>query len=201
MHEVGGALAYAHAQGVVHRDVKPGNILLAGGHAWIADFGIARAITVAAGEQLTETGLAVGTPDYMSPEQASGDTMVDGRSDVYALACVLFEMLAGEPPFRGRTAQIILARHRSESPPSVRVVRPGVPEHVEAGLHQALAKVAAVGFGPSATSWLRSTPLRCPRRIVPVPRGRLRRTLRIAVAALRRSPPSPRLWATCSASV
>ncbi len=144
--EVGNALAYAHERGVVHRDVKPGNILLADGHAWVTDFGIARAITVAAGDQLTETGLVVGTPDYMSPEQASGDTAIDGRSDVYALACVLFEMLAGEPPFRGRTAQVVLARQRAEPPPAIRILRPGVPEHVEAALLQALAKVAADRF-------------------------------------------------------
>ena len=146
IHQVGDALSYAHARGVVHRDVKPGNILLADGHAWVADFGLARAITVAADEQLTETGLVVGTPTYMSPEQASGDAMVDGRSDVYALGCVLYEMLAGEPLFGGRTAQAILARHRSEPPPSVRVVRPGVPAHVEAALYRALAKVAADRF-------------------------------------------------------
>ncbi|MDQ3137522.1 MAG: protein kinase [Gemmatimonadota bacterium] len=188
-HEVGDALGYAHAQGVVHRDVKPGNILLADGHAWVADFGIARAISVAAGEQLTETGLAVGTPDYMSPEQASGDTILDGRSDVYALGCVLIEMLTGEPPFRGRTAQVILARHRSEPPPSVRILRPGVPEHVEGALHQALAKAAAdryqtVGEFLAALDSPRGATVGRPLGAGPsVPADR-RRRMRIGMAAL-----------------
>src|SRR5881398_3244428 len=100
--EVADALSHAHSHDVVHRDIKPENILLEAGHAVVADFGIARAITAAGGEQLTATGLAVGTPAYMSPEQAAGDSVLDGRSDVYALGCVLYEMLAGEPPFTGR---------------------------------------------------------------------------------------------------
>ena len=100
--EVADALGYAHANNIVHRDIKPGNILLSAGHAVVADFGIARAITASAGDQLTETGLAVGTPDYMSPEQATGETGLDGRTDVYALGCVLYEMLAGDPPFQAR---------------------------------------------------------------------------------------------------
>ena len=144
--EVGDALGYAHERGIVHRDIKPGNILLSQNHAVVADFGIARAISAAGGEQLTESGLAIGTPEYMSPEQASGDSAVDGRSDVYALACVLYEMLAGEPPFRGRTAQAVLARQRSEAPPSLRVVRPNIPDSVEDAIETALAKVPADRF-------------------------------------------------------
>jgi eukaryotic-like serine/threonine-protein kinase len=106
--EVADALSYAHAHGVVHRDIKPGNILLEGGHAVVADFGIARAVRAAGDERLTQTGMAVGTPTYMSPEQASGETEVDGRSDLYSLACVLYEMLAGQPPFTGPTAESVL---------------------------------------------------------------------------------------------
>src|SRR5687768_7708556 len=109
--EVASALSYAHARGVVHRDIKPENILLSHGHARVADFGIARAVTAAGGEALTGTGLAIGTPAYMSPEQAGGERAVDGRSDVYALGCVLYEMLAGHPPFAGATSYELLARH------------------------------------------------------------------------------------------
>ena len=144
--EVCDALSYAHSQGVVHRDIKPANILLSQNHAIVADFGIARAVSAAGGEQLTESGLAVGTPEYMSPEQAGGDVSVDGRSDVYALGCVLYEMLAGEPPFHGRTAQAVLARHRFDSPPSLQVVRPNVSNAVQAAIETALAKVAADRF-------------------------------------------------------
>jgi len=148
--ELGGALAYAHDQGVVHRDVKPGNILFSSGHATVADFGIASAITIAGGEQLTSTGLALGTPAYASPEQASGKADVDGRSDVYSLGCVLYEMLAGEPPFSGRTAQVILARHMIDAPASVATARPSVPPHVDAVLQRALAKTPADRFGSAA---------------------------------------------------
>jgi eukaryotic-like serine/threonine-protein kinase len=109
--EVADALGYAHNHDVVHRDIKPENILLSAGHALVADFGIARAITAAGGEKLTQTGLAVGTPAYMSPEQASSEPRVDGRSDVYSLACVVYEMLAGHPPFTGSSAQEVMARH------------------------------------------------------------------------------------------
>ncbi len=144
--EVGDALAYAHGHGIVHRDIKPANILFSQNHAVVADFGIARAISVAGGEQLTESGLAIGTPEYMSPEQASGDSGVDGRSDLYALGCVLYEMLVGDPPFRGRTAQAVLARHRSDPPPSVQVVRPNVPDQIQAAIETALAKVPADRF-------------------------------------------------------
>lgn len=148
--EVADALGYAHVNNIVHRDIKPGNILLSAGHAVVADFGIARAITAAAGDQLTEAGLAVGTPDYMSPEQATGETGLDGRTDVYALGCVLYEMLAGDPPFQGRTAQAILARHLHDPPPPIRVRRPNISAAVESALTTALAKVPADRFSTAA---------------------------------------------------
>ena len=144
--EVAGALSYAHSRGVVHRDVKPENILLSEQHALVADFGIARAISAAGGEHLTETGLAIGTPAYMSPEQATGAADVDARSDQYSLACVLYELLVGEPPFTGATAQAIMARHSLDdvSPPSI--VRSTVPPAVEDALLRALAKAPADRF-------------------------------------------------------
>jgi serine/threonine-protein kinase len=158
--EVGDALAYAHDRGIVHRDIKPANILLAGyptalgarsaWHALVADFGIARSLQAAGEEPLTGTGLAVGTPEYMSPEQASGESEVDGRADVYALGCVLYEMLAGEPPFSSRTVQGVLARHRHDRVPPLHVVRPSLPSHVESAIERALAKVPADRFGTAA---------------------------------------------------
>src|SRR5438094_150984 len=116
--EVADALSYAHAQGVVHRAIKPENILLESGHAVVSDFGIARAINAAAGDKLTETGLAVGTPLYMSPEQGVGSTELDGRSDIYSLGCMLYEMLAGQPPFVGPTAESIVRQHLIADPPA-----------------------------------------------------------------------------------
>ncbi|MEO7647862.1 MAG: serine/threonine-protein kinase [Gemmatimonadaceae bacterium] len=137
------ALDYAHAKGVVHRDVKPENVLIYQGHAMLADFGIARA---AANTQLTGTGLAIGTPQYMSPEQASGEHNLDGRSDLYALGCVLYEMLAGEPPFTGPSAQAVVSKHLGAPIPSVRILRPDVPAHVDAAIGRALAKSPASRF-------------------------------------------------------
>jgi len=158
--EVADALNYAHAQGVVHRDIKPGNILLAGypsppgtrggWHAVVADFGIARAAVAVGEEPLTGSGVALGTPEYMSPEQGSGDPGIDGRSDVYALGCVLYEMIAGTPPFSSRTVQAMLARHRYDTVPPLHVVRPSVPAEVEAAVMQALAKVPADRFATAA---------------------------------------------------
>jgi serine/threonine-protein kinase len=145
-HEIAEALSYAHDHGIVHRDIKPENILLSEGHAVLADFGIARAVDVAGGQRVTESGHAVGTPQYMSPEQASGDQDLDGRSDLYSLGCVLYEMLAGEPPFTGRTAQAVIARHLAESPPPLRVVRPSVPPAVGMAIEKALAKTKADRF-------------------------------------------------------
>ena len=114
--ELGAGLDYAHREGFVHRDVKPENMLLVDGHAVLADFGIARAIFQAGGDHVTEVGLAIGTPDYMSPEQAAGDRELDGRCDEYALACVIYEMLAGAPPFSGTSARAIIALHLSQPP-------------------------------------------------------------------------------------
>jgi serine/threonine-protein kinase len=144
--EVAEALSYAHSHNVIHRDIKPENVMVTGEHAVVADFGIARAVTEAAYQPLTETGLAIGTPAYMSPEQATGATKLDGRSDVYALGCVLYEMLVGEPPFTGPTAQAVIARHVSEHAPSVRVVRDAVPEELEEVIDKTLAKTPADRF-------------------------------------------------------
>ena len=140
--EAAEGLAYAHAQGVVHRDIKPENILLQNGHALVADFGIARAVD-AAGEKLTQTGMAVGTPHYMSPEQAMGADGADGRSDIYSLGCVLYELLVGQPPFDGPNSRAILARHTMEQVPSVTVVRPSIPDEVEDAVMQSLEKTPA----------------------------------------------------------
>jgi serine/threonine-protein kinase len=147
--EVADALGYAHTRNVVHRDIKPENILLSGGHAMVADFGIAKALTSAGGEKLTETGLALGTPYYMSPEQATGDGL-DGRADQYALGCVLYEMLAGTPPFHGSTGQSILARHAVDPVPSLRTVRGTIPLGVEQAITRALAKSPADRFATTA---------------------------------------------------
>ncbi len=150
--ETARALDYAHRQGVVHRDIKPENILLTlDGDTLVADFGIARALTRGAGdEQLTETGLAIGTPAYMSPEQAAGDKGVDARTDVYSLGAVLYELLAGEPPFTGATTQALLVRRLTEPAPSVRGVRPTVPAGVDEAIRKALAPVAADRFSSVA---------------------------------------------------
>ena len=145
------ALQYAHDHGVVHRDIKPENLLLTkDGSTLVADFGIARALDTAGIERLTETGLSLGTPTYMSPEQASGERTVDARSDQYSLACVLYEMLAGEPPFTGPTAQAVIARRVSGEVPPLRRVRPSVPESVEHATLRALAPVPADRFPDAA---------------------------------------------------
>src|SRR5919109_5656336 len=129
--EVASALAYAHSRGVVHRDIKPENILLVAGQAVVSDFGIARGISAAGGERLTATGVSVGTPVYMSPEQAAGGEPLDGRSDIYSLGCVLYEMLAGEPPFTGPTAESVLHQHLPADPPRVSTIRGAVPAPLE----------------------------------------------------------------------
>jgi len=149
--EVADALNYAHQQGVIHRDIKPENILLHGSHALVADFGIALAVSAAgAGSRLTETGMSLGTPHYMSPEQAMGEREVTAKSDVYALGCVLYEMLTGEPPFTGPTAQAIIARVMTEEPRSLTIQRKTIPPHVEAAVHMALAKLPADRFASAA---------------------------------------------------
>jgi len=149
--EVAGALAYAHSHGIVHRDIKPENIMLSGGTAVVTDFGIARAVSAAGqSRHLTETGTIIGTPAYMSPEQATGSEEIDGRSDQYSLACVVYEMLVGEPPFTGPTAQAVLARHSLDmvSPPSI--VRSTIPDAVEGAVLRALAKVPADRYPTTA---------------------------------------------------
>lgn len=141
--EVNDALGYAHSQGVIHRDIKPENVLLSGGHALVADFGIARAVSPEGGlQKLTATGMSMGTPYYMSPEQAAGE-VVGPTSDLYALGCMLYEMLAGEPPFTGKNAMQIMARHAMEQVPSIRIVRNTVPEEIEEAIFAALGKVPA----------------------------------------------------------
>src|SRR6187402_737422 len=144
--EVADALAYAHAHGVIHRDVKPENILLHGGHALVADFGIALAVQQAGGERMTHTGLSLGTPQYMAPEQATGERGVDGRADVYALGAVLYEMLTGEPPFTGPTTQAVIARVLTAEPKPIDEVRRSVPMNVATAVHTALAKLPADRF-------------------------------------------------------
>ena len=145
-YEVALALEHAHRNGIVHRDIKPENILLQNGEALVADFGIARAITEGGGPKLTSTGVTLGTPTYMSPEQAMADPSIDGRSDIYSLGCVLYEMLAGQPPFSGPTAQAIIARHQLDEAPSLSIVRGTIPEEVEDIVMQALAKLPADRF-------------------------------------------------------
>ena len=147
--EAADALEYAHQHGIVHRDIKPENILLSSGHALVADFGVARALSEnQAG--LTGTGLIVGTPAYMSPEQASGERQLDGRTDVYALGCVLYEMLAGEPPFTGPTAQAVISRALTDSPKPLRGVRQTIPSALDMVVAKAMAKLPADRFASAA---------------------------------------------------
>jgi serine/threonine-protein kinase len=148
--EVAEALSYAHGQGVVHRDVKPENIMLEDGHAVVTDFGLAKALTVAGGKKLTETGISVGTPAYMSPEQGAGSRELDQRSDLYSLATVLYEMLAGDPPFSGVNGQAMLARKAADPVPRLRTVRPDVPPTLEQVIERALARAPADRFATVA---------------------------------------------------
>jgi len=148
--EVADALSYANSRGVIHRDIKPENILLDSGHAVVADFGIAKAVTAAGGTHLTETGLSIGTPEYMSPEQASGEGDLDGRCDQYALGCMLYEMLAGEPPFTGSSVHAVIAKHAMQPRPSIRIVRDTVPQGLEAAITKAMSKLPTDRFVDAA---------------------------------------------------
>ena len=166
--EVAEALAYAHERNIIHRDIKPANIMLSRGHALVADFGIARAM--GSGASITQTGLAVGTPQYMSPEQASGSAGVDGRADVYALGCVLYEMLAGEAPFTGPTPQAIITRSLTENPRSLTVSRVGLPPTLDGIVIRALAKSPADRFqspGALADALTRATDFSTGSRAIP----------------------------------
>jgi len=140
---IASAIDYAHRQGVVHRDIKPENILLHDDAPLVTDFGIALAVSNAGGERLTQAGMSLGTPHYMSPEQATGDRQIDGRSDVYSLGAVLYEMLSGEPPYVANTAQGVIAKVITDRPPSVRSTRALVPAHIDAAILRALAKLPA----------------------------------------------------------
>ena len=144
--EVADALDFAHAHGVFHRDIKPENILLHDGHAVVADFGIARAMRPSASEWVTAAGMSVGSPAYMSPEQAGGEGEIDGRADIYSLACVLYEMLAAQPPFTARTAHMIIAARMSGTARSVRDLRATVPATVDTALARALERSPADRF-------------------------------------------------------
>jgi serine/threonine protein kinase len=144
--EIADALGFAHIRNVVHRDIKPENVLLEAGHAVVSDFGIAKAVSEAGGEDVTVTGIALGTPHYMSPEQAAGSTRLDGRSDMYSLACVLYEMLAGDPPFTGSVREVILARKALDPVPPLRNIRDTVPPALDEAVARALAKVPADRF-------------------------------------------------------
>jgi tetratricopeptide (TPR) repeat protein/tRNA A-37 threonylcarbamoyl transferase component Bud32 len=185
--EVADALAHAHQAGIIHRDIKPGNILLSHGHAIVADFGIARALDLSAAERLTDSGLAVGTVTYMSPEQAGADE-VDGRSDIYSLGCVLYEALSGTPPFTGPSAQAIMARSAIDPVPSLYTLRQSVPPALESAITRALAKVPQDRFDTAAEfrdeiQRAATTPSRADlAATVPVPAARRRRPWWVLVA-------------------
>jgi serine/threonine-protein kinase len=194
--DVADALSHAHSHGIIHRDIKPDNILIHGGHAVVADFGIARLVNdPGTAQKLTMTGMSVGTAAYMSPEQAVGEK-VDARSDVYSLACMLYELLAGEPPFTGPNAMAIMARHTMEMPRSIRVVRQSVPPEIEETVLHALEKApvdrfksmdefkrALLGQGGTVTTW-RVTRTMATRGVAPAPRPRRRRMLIYGTAAV-----------------
>ena len=159
---VASALDYAHQRGIIHRDVKPENILLSGNQALVADFGVAVAMESAGLGRLTETGLSLGTPGYMSPEQASAERHLGPASDVYALGVVLYEMVAGEPPFTGKTAQAVIAKVMTETPVPVRSRRATVPPRIEAALMRALEKPPRIGSPRRQSSPPRFSPMTQP---------------------------------------
>ena len=209
--EVASALDYAHRHGVIHRDIKPENILLHDGRALVADFGIALAASKAGGTRMTETGMSLGTPHYMCPEQAMGEREITARSDVYALGAVLYEMLTGDPPFTGPTAQAIVARVVTEAPRPLLPQRHTIPPQVEAAVLTALEKLPADRFGTAAefaqalaspTTTRRVTAAAPARRSGIAIRSSLRDPMSLALAAallvaigfaaLRGRPPAPR---------
>ena len=163
--QVAGALDFAHRQGIIHRDIKPENILLQEGEALLADFGIALAATEAGGGRLTGTGVSIGTVQYMSPEQAGGEHDLDARSDIYALAAVTYEMLAGEPPVIGRTPAAIIAKLLTERPTPLRVLRDVVPRSLDAAVMRALARGGLIGSRACATSLMHLRLRRCRRHL------------------------------------
>ncbi|HET6576973.1 MAG TPA: protein kinase [Gemmatimonadales bacterium] len=181
--ELADALTYAHAQGIVHRDIKPENVLLSAGHALLADFGVARALEAGGSDRLTETGLVLGTPAYMSPEQSLGSAAVDGRSDLYSLGCVLYELLTGEPPYTGPTAQAIVAKRLADPVPSARRLRETVPPALDVVLQRLLAKSPADRFATAAelAAALAATP--AVQSVAPS-RGRTRRIAPVAAVLL-----------------
>ncbi|TFG46047.1 MAG: serine/threonine protein kinase, partial [Gemmatimonadales bacterium] len=187
--EVLSALECAHAAGVVHRDIKPENILLSGGHALVADFGIAVAAHQTPEDaRLTDVGSVIGTPAYMSPEQAAGEREIDARSDLYAFGCVLFEMLAGTPPFIGQSSRAIMVKRLTEEPPSVLRLREDVPVEVDAALQRVLARAPAERF-PTAASFAAALQPGYAGGATPLPAALVRRRKRlmlpvVAVAAV-----------------
>ncbi len=176
--EIAGALSLAHSYGLVHRDIKPDNILMSGGHAIVADFGIAAAVSEAGGEKLTKTGMAIGTPAYMSPEQAMGDT-VDARSDLYSLGCMLYEMLIGQIPFTGASPQQIIARHSMDHIPTPSIMRNTIPEDLEEVVFRSMAKLPAdrfrTAFEMAEALGAVDTTATAPRRVSPGARRPARR--------------------------
>jgi TolB-like protein/Tfp pilus assembly protein PilF/tRNA A-37 threonylcarbamoyl transferase component Bud32 len=184
--EVSTALDYAHRAGFVHRDVKPENILFADGHALLADFGVARVCCGDGEDPVTAAGIAIGTPEYMSPEQASGEREIDGRADIYALACVVYEMLTGAPPFRADSQRTVMVRHVTETPSRIRALHPEIPAQVDDAIARALAKDPSLRFG-SACDFVSAM------RVASAPRGRVftGATRNIAVLPFVNASPDP----------